>query len=393
MDTRGLHVFISHGSENRPEAAALCDFLESKGIRTWIAPRDVRPGTDYSEELQAAIETSLAFVVLISEKSNKSPYVRAETEIAFSTGTPIYPVRNSDIQPAAGLAFFLKIRHWTDAFGEGRDAALARLVRELQVLSAASAEAAVLPEPAPPEPPPPPPPPPLYPTTPAAPVLASPAPPSNIYAEGWASTPPTATIPPAPAYAPPAEAPIGGEAEQELRAYIGPNADYFLVKWRQSDATNKPNSWNWAAFFLTVFWLAYRKMWGPMAIGSGALFALRIVGGLAPPLALLTTLLSLGVAGWIGWSGNALYRKAVNSAVAEAHRTVTPPHSPIALLQLRGGVSLPAALGLVAGFVVATVIVAALMIRHPGTSPVAPAAPVSAPTSDTPSSGEPDKPN
>ena len=387
MDARGLHVFISHGSENRPEAAALCDFLENEGIKTWIAPRDVRPGRDYSEELQAAIETALAFVVLISEKSNKSPYVRAETEIAFSTATPIYPVRNSDVQPAAGLAFFLKIRHWTDAFGEGRDAALARLVRELQVLGEAKAGGDE-PPPAPPPEPTPPPPPLLYPTTPPAQVFASPPPPpQNAYAEGWASTPPTATIPPAPAYAPAAAAPMGGEAEQAQRAYIGPSADYFLAKWRYADATNKPNSWNWAAFFLTVFWLAYRKMWGPMAIGTGALFGLRIVGGLAPPLALLTTLLTLGVAGWIGWSGNALYRKAVDSAVAEARKAVTPAQSPVALLQLRGGVSLPAALGLVAGLIIATLIVAALTIRHPAP------APIPAPTSETQSGGEPDKPN
>ena len=61
------HVFISHGSDNRDEANALCAFIESRGVKCWIAPRDVRPGIDYSEELQAAIETCAAFVVLVTD--------------------------------------------------------------------------------------------------------------------------------------------------------------------------------------------------------------------------------------------------------------------------------------------------------------------------------------
>ena len=129
------HVFVSHGSEDRVLANELAAFIESKGVKAWIAPRDVRPGQDYSEQLQEAIETCSSFVVLVTEKANKSPYVRAETEMAFSTSKPIFPVRMSDIKPAAGLAFFLKIRHWTDAFGDERDDSLARLARELQTFA------------------------------------------------------------------------------------------------------------------------------------------------------------------------------------------------------------------------------------------------------------------
>src|ERR1700712_3369026 len=131
MTATAGHVFISHGSEDRDEAIALSDFIEARGIKTWIAPRNVRPGQDYSEQLQQAIEECGAFVVLVTGKANTSPYVRAETEMAFSTSKPIFPVRQSDIQPAAGLAFFLKIRHWTDAFGKHGDAAMERLAIEL----------------------------------------------------------------------------------------------------------------------------------------------------------------------------------------------------------------------------------------------------------------------
>src|SRR3982750_3256639 len=138
MNATASYVFISHGSDDRDEAAALCAFIEARGIRTWIAPRDVRPGQDYSEQLQHAIEQCAAFVVLVTDKANSSPYVRAETEMAFSTKKPIFPVRQSDIQPAAGLAFFLKIRHWTDAFGKHGHAAMERLGLELDAFCGGS---------------------------------------------------------------------------------------------------------------------------------------------------------------------------------------------------------------------------------------------------------------
>lgn len=178
------HVFISHGSENRDEATELCAFIEARGVKCWIAPRDVRPGIDYSEELQAAIENAAAFVVLVTDHSNKSPYVRAETEMAFSSHKPIFPVRQADIKPAAGLALFLKIRHWTDAYGKYRDAAMDRLALELQTVVGVNA-------------------PPLSAPAPAAPPLApAAAPPPKP-----APAPPRAAPPPAPvpaaAYAPP----------------------------------------------------------------------------------------------------------------------------------------------------------------------------------------------
>jgi PQQ-dependent catabolism-associated CXXCW motif protein len=128
-------VFISHASENRDDANDLVTLIEAKGMSAWIAPRDVRPGFDYSEELQHALETCAAFVVLVTEEANVSPYVRAETEMAFSNHNPLLPVRLKEIAAGPGLAFFLKIRHWTDAWGPKREANLARLVLELQALT------------------------------------------------------------------------------------------------------------------------------------------------------------------------------------------------------------------------------------------------------------------
>lgn len=128
------HVFVSYSSADRGVAEDLVRQLESVGNRIWFAPRDVRPGKDYSEQIQSAIEQARAFVVIITNDSNESDFVRAETEMAFSRRRPIFPVRFAATAPAPGLALFLQLRHWTDVFGTGRQDAVARLGRELAAI-------------------------------------------------------------------------------------------------------------------------------------------------------------------------------------------------------------------------------------------------------------------
>jgi hypothetical protein len=125
------HVFLSYSTADRSLAEDLSRRLESKGVRVWIAPRDIPPGSDYSEAIEEAIESSGAVVALISDGANASRHVRAEIEIAFSRGKPLFPVRFRDIQPAKGLSLFLSLGHWTDLFGREETTSLDRLAVEL----------------------------------------------------------------------------------------------------------------------------------------------------------------------------------------------------------------------------------------------------------------------
>lgn len=125
------HVFLSYSTSDRPLAEDLWRRLESRGVRVWIAPHHIPPGSDYSEAIEDAIESSSAVVALISAGANASRHVKAEIEIGFSRGKPLFPVRFQDIQPAKGLSLFLSLGHWTDLFGAGEAASLERLVAEL----------------------------------------------------------------------------------------------------------------------------------------------------------------------------------------------------------------------------------------------------------------------
>jgi hypothetical protein len=137
-----------------------------------------------------------------------------------------------------------------------------------------------------------------------------------------------------------------------MRTFVGPNADYYVGKWRSMEAQNKAYSWNWAAFLLSIYWMAYRKMFQPALIAAGAVLLLVIVGMLMPPIAALTNLLVLGVAGGVGWRGNTLYRDHVRRSIARIEAVNPDPQQRLAAAQAQGGVSMPAALGLLAVWLV-----------------------------------------
>ena len=354
MTASAGHVFVSHSSDNRELANELAGFLEKRGIKVWIAPRDVRPGMDYSEELQIAIEACSAFVVLVTEMANKSPYVRAETEMAFSSHKPIFPVRIADIKPAAGLALFLKIRHWTDAYGPGKSDSLDRLTRELQAVSKPAAAPSVTDAPAaaaaPPQPP-------AAPAVGGAGVVQAPVP---------AAAAPAPPPPPPPPTRPPV-APMDPQQEEKWRAAVGPKADYYLERWRQMDAKGSSVSWNWAACLASVFWFAYRKMWLWMAGLWVAIILLALLGTPGGAMARISFVLSIGITFVTGAFGNLMYRKHLAKLVAET--STFDRQTALDALRRRGGASVVAlvvSVGVVVLLTLILVVAAAMALEEKG---------------------------
>ena len=108
-------VFISHSSNNRPIANAVCAALESAGIRCWIAPRDVMPGRSYSGEITRAIQQSRAFILIFSEHSNNSEQVLREVQLAANSRLHIIQFRIDAVVPSDDLEYYLSGPHWLDA--------------------------------------------------------------------------------------------------------------------------------------------------------------------------------------------------------------------------------------------------------------------------------------
>lgn len=108
-------VFISHSSKDKPYADAVCASLESRGIRCWIAPRDVLPGKSWSEAIVEAVEECGVFLLILTSNSNSSKQTINEVDIAVNHNKTIIPFRMEDFKPTGSMEYFLGNLHWLDA--------------------------------------------------------------------------------------------------------------------------------------------------------------------------------------------------------------------------------------------------------------------------------------
>jgi hypothetical protein len=109
-------VFISYASHDKLTADAACAVLESKGLRCWIAPRDILPGVDWGEAIVNAIGEVGVFLLVFSSNANNSNQIKREVERAAHRGIPIIPLRIEDVNPTKSLEYFISSAHWLDAF-------------------------------------------------------------------------------------------------------------------------------------------------------------------------------------------------------------------------------------------------------------------------------------
>ncbi len=135
-------VFLSHSAADQAAAQAVLAGLEARGIRCWIAPRDVQAGAEYGQQIVEALKGSRAFVVVFSASANASPHVRREVERAVSSDKTIIPFRVENVLPTGAMEYCLSGTHWLDAFSTPIEPHVNNLVVTLQqVLGAASPQA------------------------------------------------------------------------------------------------------------------------------------------------------------------------------------------------------------------------------------------------------------
>jgi hypothetical protein len=113
---RMTDVFISHSSQDKAIADAICASLRHAGMSCWIAPDSISPGADWGRSIIEAIETSQVMVLLLTASSNESEAVKCEVERAVANRLPIIPVRTEDVRLSKSLEFFLSSAQWLNAF-------------------------------------------------------------------------------------------------------------------------------------------------------------------------------------------------------------------------------------------------------------------------------------
>lgn len=93
IDSAEAHVFISYSRQDLDFVGRLARALQVKGINIWIDKLGLQAGTpDWEQTLRDAIGGARAVLLVASESSRRSRYVRDELAIAEMHGTPVYPI-------------------------------------------------------------------------------------------------------------------------------------------------------------------------------------------------------------------------------------------------------------------------------------------------------------
>ncbi len=138
-------VFISHASTDKAVADLVCATLEQRGVRCWIAPRDIQPGADWGSAIVGAIRESRAMVLVFSDAANASRHIPRELERAIDLQIPILPFRIEDVRPRGSLEYNLAVVHWLDASSPPLDLHARRLADVVATMLGAVSETPVAP--------------------------------------------------------------------------------------------------------------------------------------------------------------------------------------------------------------------------------------------------------
>ena len=127
-------VFISYSTADKLAADAVCAKVEGRGIRCWVAPRDILPGMDWSDAIIDALNSCRVFVLLLSAASNDSEQVKRELQVAVGKGIPILPVRMEEFPLSKHMQYFIGTPHWLDAMTPPLEKHLQKLADTLTAL-------------------------------------------------------------------------------------------------------------------------------------------------------------------------------------------------------------------------------------------------------------------
>ncbi|GHO98860.1 hypothetical protein KSF_089080 [Reticulibacter mediterranei] len=136
--------FISYSSQDQAFAERLYADLQNKGVRCWFAPEDMKTGDVIRDQIDQSIRLYDKLLLVLSEHSVQSNWVRFEVEAALDKereGKPpvLFPVRLDDAvltSSTSWAAHIQRSRHITDfSMWKQHDdyqRALTRLLHDLQ---------------------------------------------------------------------------------------------------------------------------------------------------------------------------------------------------------------------------------------------------------------------
>ena len=108
-------VVISHSIDGKSTADAICNELESVGIRCWILSRDLNIGVSLDQSIAKAVASCRIMIVVFTEYASRSDRIERQLESAFNSGVIIIPFRTEPAAIGNLSESPLDSVHWLDA--------------------------------------------------------------------------------------------------------------------------------------------------------------------------------------------------------------------------------------------------------------------------------------
>lgn len=122
------HIFISYNQADADFAAVLSNQIERAGIDTWMDKGRLRPGQDWSDEIDQAILNAYALIAVMSPEAKSSEYVTYEWSFALGAGMPVIPVlyKQTTLHPRLARLHYLRftdpsVRPWAELIDALKD--------------------------------------------------------------------------------------------------------------------------------------------------------------------------------------------------------------------------------------------------------------------------------
>ena len=126
-------VFISYKAEEFDDANWVKATLERNGISCWLAPASIPGGSSYAVEIPQAIRSCKVFVLMLSEKSQKSKWVPRELDQAINEGKTVMPFMLENCALQDDFNFYLTNVQRYAAY-ESKSKAIEKMIVEIKAI-------------------------------------------------------------------------------------------------------------------------------------------------------------------------------------------------------------------------------------------------------------------
>lgn len=132
-ERKDFDVFISYASPNIETALEIRDYFEENGLKCWMAPRNITPGRNWSEDIMLGIIASKILVLVFSEHSKESKYVRSELQNAMNYNKTILTYNTDITIPKGEMEQLIGTRQWLEP-QENKDKTYEKLLEHARKL-------------------------------------------------------------------------------------------------------------------------------------------------------------------------------------------------------------------------------------------------------------------